>query len=175
MSSANWLCFPRSSASLPTDNGLPTTNWLCLTPATKVEKVESEPRSGANIGDYSGRLRLLSGASCFAQSVPGCQPGLTELGLFVQPVLGRPPPGTPNWLCLYGRRRAAPAPIGFVWRARPRRSGRQCPGSELALFRTPGSSPLETCNFTLASPSEIGFVRTTGPGRPRGWSQSADP
>jgi hypothetical protein len=34
-------------------------------PATKVERVESEPRSGANIGDYSGRLRLLSGASFF--------------------------------------------------------------------------------------------------------------
>jgi hypothetical protein len=33
------------------------------TPATKVEKVESEPRFGTNIGDYSGRLRLLSGAN----------------------------------------------------------------------------------------------------------------
>jgi hypothetical protein len=33
------------------------------TPATKVERVESEPRFGANIGDYSARLRLLSGAS----------------------------------------------------------------------------------------------------------------
>ena len=36
------------------------------TPATKVEKVESEPRFGVNIGDYSGRLRLLSGASSLA-------------------------------------------------------------------------------------------------------------
>jgi hypothetical protein len=33
------------------------------TPATKVEKAESEPRFGVNIGDYSARLRLLSGAS----------------------------------------------------------------------------------------------------------------
>ena len=33
------------------------------TPPPKVEKVESEPRFRASIGDYSGRLRLLSGAS----------------------------------------------------------------------------------------------------------------
>jgi hypothetical protein len=33
------------------------------TPATKVEKAESEPRFGVNIGDYSARLRLLSGVS----------------------------------------------------------------------------------------------------------------
>ena len=33
------------------------------TPATKAERVESEPRFGANIGGYSGRSQLLSGAS----------------------------------------------------------------------------------------------------------------
>jgi hypothetical protein len=36
-----------------------------LTPATEVEKAESEPHFGVNIGDYSGRLQLLSGASFF--------------------------------------------------------------------------------------------------------------
>jgi hypothetical protein len=46
-----------------TPEGGPGANWLCLTPATKVEKVESEPRFGANIADYSSRLRLLSQAS----------------------------------------------------------------------------------------------------------------
>ena len=48
----------------------PAGDWLCLTPATKVERVESEPRFGANIGDYSVRWRLLSGASCFARLSP---------------------------------------------------------------------------------------------------------
>jgi hypothetical protein len=43
------------------------------TPATKVENVESEPRSGANIGDYSGRLRLLSGASNKANFTRPCE------------------------------------------------------------------------------------------------------
>jgi hypothetical protein len=56
-----------------------------LTPATKVEEVESEPRSGANIGDYSGRLRLLSGASNwvrFAQSAGASGRPRWKLGLF---------------------------------------------------------------------------------------------
>jgi hypothetical protein len=50
------------------------------TPATKVEKVEFEPRSGANIGDYSGRLRLLSGVSNKANLVSKRRPGLSKLG-----------------------------------------------------------------------------------------------
>ena len=44
------------------------------TPATKVERVESKPRFGANIADYSERLRLLSGASNKANRPAGRYP-----------------------------------------------------------------------------------------------------
>jgi hypothetical protein len=59
--------FLLASAASPHQNTSTYLDEASLTPATKVEKVESEPRFRASIGDYSGRLRLLSGASSLAK------------------------------------------------------------------------------------------------------------
>jgi hypothetical protein len=69
-----WVAWAVKDRRRRRDSSLP---WLFAvpnkTPATKVEKVESEPRFGVNIYDYSGRLRLLSGASNKA-NFPGPTP-----------------------------------------------------------------------------------------------------
>jgi hypothetical protein len=50
----------RAGTAADAADGADCTNKM---PATKVQKVEPGPRFGADIGDYSGRFRLLSGAS----------------------------------------------------------------------------------------------------------------
>jgi hypothetical protein len=72
------------------------------TPATKVEKVESEPRFGANTADHSGRWRLLSGASNkanFPDDTAGA--GASDRGLERTAWAKAHPTGLPFALCLF--------------------------------------------------------------------------
>jgi hypothetical protein len=65
-------------------------------PATKVQKVEPGPRFGADIGDYSGRFRLLSGASNKANLLRTDRKRRWRPGPQVLPPLGTSAPNKAN-------------------------------------------------------------------------------
>jgi hypothetical protein len=76
----NWVCFAYHTSNFAPQTG---SNWVCLTPTTKVPKSAFDPRFWADIEDRFGRSRLLSWASCLYNRLPAADRRLLPFGFLM--------------------------------------------------------------------------------------------
>jgi hypothetical protein len=76
----NWVCFAYHTSNFAPQTG---SNWVCLTPTTKVPKSAFDPRFWADIEDRFGRSLLLSWASCLYNRLPAADRRLLPFGFLM--------------------------------------------------------------------------------------------